>query len=163
LALELLMAGQDSNQILAAWDFLDEGERCMPDVALGMVRHWLAKGGDALQSRQWLLPVWELWAGHDNNLNASQRMRLVRALEVGMASQHPPPDVKWVTRIESAQRAAPRDPLLQYLAAVMCVRLSLWGKAQHLLRQCIAISPDPELKGDAQRRLDALQKNREPD
>ena len=55
-----------------------------------------------------------------------------------------------------AQRAQARDPLLQYLAAVMCVRLSLWGKAQHLLRQCIATSADPEIKGDAQRMLESL-------
>ena len=55
-----------------------------------------------------------------------------------------------------AQRAQPRDPLLQYLAAVMCVRLSLWGKAQHLLRQCIATTPNPEIKSDAQRILASL-------
>ena len=163
LALELLYAGQDTSQIATAWDFLDDEERNLPDVALGMAKHWLAKGGDAAQSRQWLLPVWERMVQDAKALSPLQRMRLVRALETGLLDQHEAPDVKWVSRIEAAQRAQPRDPLLQYLAAVMCVRLSLWGKAQHLLRQCIATSPDPEIKGDAQRTLDALQKNREPD
>jgi len=156
LALELLLAGQDTSQILAAWDFLDEDERTLPDVALGMAKHWLAKGGDAAQSRKWLLPVWERMLQDPKALSASQRLRLVRALEAGLLAQHEAPDVKWVSRMEAAQRAQARDPLLQYLAAVMCVRLSLWGKAQHLLRQCIATSADPEIKGDAQRMLASL-------
>ena len=156
LALELLYAGQDTSQIVTAWDFLDDEERNLIDVALGMAKHWLAKGGDAAQSRQWLLPVWERMVQDAKVLSPLQRMRLVRALETGLLDQHEAPDVKWVSRIEAAQRAQPRDPLLQYLAAVMCVRLSLWGKAQHLLRQCIATTPDPEIKGDAQRVLAAL-------
>lgn len=156
LALELLLAGQDTSQILAAWDFLDEEECKLPDVALGMVQHWLAKGGDAAQSRQWLLPVWERMLQDPKALSSSQRMRLVRALEAGLLVPHDALDTKWVSRIEAAQRVQARDPLLQYLAAVMCVRLSLWGKAQHLLRQCIATSTDPVIKGDAQRMLESL-------
>lgn len=161
LALELLQAGQDPGQILAAWDFLDQDERTLPDVALGMAKHWLSKGGDAAQSREWLLPVWERMIQDAKSISVLQRMRLVRALEAGLMDQHEAPDVKWVARIEAAQRAQPRDPLLQYLAAVMCVRLSLWGKAQHLLRQCIAISPDPEIKSDAQRILASLAQRKE--
>jgi HemY protein len=125
-----------------------------------MAKHWLAKGGDAAQSRQWLLPVWERMVQDPKALSPLQRMRLVRCLEAGLLSQHEAPDVKWVSRIESAQRNQARDPLLQYLGAVMCVRLSLWGKAQHLLRQCIATSPDPEIKGDAQRILASLEQRK---
>ncbi len=160
LALELLHAGQDTGQILTAWDFLDDEERTLTDVALGMAKHWLAKGGDAAQSRQWLLPVWERMVQDPKALSPLQRMRLVRCLEAGLLTQHEAPDVKWVSRIESAQRSQARDPLLQYLGAVMCVRLSLWGKAQHLLRQCIATSPDPEIKGDAQRILASLEQRK---
>ncbi len=160
LALELLHAGQDTGQILTAWDFLDEEERTIPDVALGMAKHWLAKGGDAEQSRQWLLPVWERMVQDPKALSPLQRMRLVRVLETGLLAQYEAPEVKWVSRIEAAQRAQARDPLLQYLCAVMCVRLSLWGKAQHLLRQCIATSPDPQIKGDAQRILVSLEQQK---
>jgi HemY protein len=88
-------------------------------------------------------------------------MRLARVLETGLLAQYEAPDLKWVSRIEAAQRAQARDPLLQYLCAVMCVRLSLWGKAQHLLRQCIATSPDPQIKGDAQRILVSLEQRKE--
>jgi len=161
LALELLYASQDTGQILATWDFLDDAERDLPDVALGVAKHWLAKGGDAAQSRQWLLPVWDRMARDAKAFSPLQRLRMVRALELGLMDQHEAPDVKWVSRIEAAQRAQARDPLLQYLAAVMCVRLSLWGKAQHLLRQCIATSPDPEIKADAQRILAALAQRRD--
>mgnify|MGYP000526420818 FL=1 len=42
--------------------------------------------------------------------------------------------------------ALPGDPLLQYLAGVMCVRLSLWGKAQALLKQSIPLLKDAGLK-----------------
>ena len=160
LALELLHAGQDTGQILTAWDFLDDEERTLTDVALGMAKHWLAKGGDAAQSRQWLLPVWERMVQDPKALSPLQRMRLVRCLEAGLLSQHEAPEVKWVSRIESAQQSQARDSLLQYLGAVMCVRLSLWGKAQHLLRQCIATSPDPEIKGDAQRILASLEQRK---
>ena len=160
LALELLHAGQDTGQILTAWDFLDDEERTLTDVALGMAKHWLAKGGDAAQSRQWLLPVWERMVLDPKALSPLQRMRLIRCLEAGLLSQHEAPDVKWVSRIESAQQSQARDPLLQYLGAVMCVRLSLWGKAQHLLRQCIATSPDPEIKNDAQRILASLEQRK---
>ena len=160
LALELLHAGQDTGQILTAWDFLDDEERTLTDVALGMAKHWLAKGGDAAQSRQWLLPVWERMVQDPKALSPLQRMRLVRCLEAGLLSQHEAPEVKWVSRIESAQQSHARDPLLQYLGAVMCVRLSLWGKAQHLLRQCIATSPDPEIKSDAQRILASLEQRK---
>ena len=160
LALELLHAGQDTGQILTAWDFLDDGERTLTDVALGMAKHWLAKGGDAAQSRQWLLPVWERMVQDPKALSSLQRMRLVRCLEAGLLTQHEAPDVKWVSRIESAQQSQARDPLLQYLGAVMCVRLRLGGKAQHLRRQCIATSPDPEIKGDAQRILASLEQRK---
>lgn len=161
LALELLYACQDTSQMLAAWDFLDADERTLPDVALGVAKHWLSKGGDAPQSRQWLLPVWERMVQDAKALSPLQRIRLVRALEAGLQEHYEAPEVKWVSRIEAAQRAQPRDPLLQYLAAAMCVRLSLWGKAQLLLRQCIATSPDPEIKADAQRILASLVQRKE--
>jgi len=102
------------------------------------------------------LPVWERMLQDPKALSSTQRMRLVRALEAGLLVPHDALDTKWVSRIEAAQRVQARDPLLQYLAAVMCVRLSLWGKAQHLLRQCIATSTDPVIKGDAQRMLESL-------
>ena len=128
----------------------------MPDVALSAARHWLALGGDATQSRAWLLPVWERMVGKPSDLSPAQRLALVRTLESGFGQQNGTPDAAWLARIEAAQMSDPRDSLLQYLAGVMCARLGLWGKAQHLLRQSVAVTADLELKRDAQRALDAL-------
>ena len=91
----------------------------------------------------------------------AQRRQLVRTIESGFAQQDGTPDAAWLARIEAAQMADPRDALLQYLAGVMCARLGLWGKAQHLFRQSVAITTDLELKGDAQRALDAVLQRRD--
>lgn len=161
LALELILASKVPAQITQAWNTLDPAERAMPDVALGAARHWLALGGDAAQSRQWLLPVWELMVNKAKEITPEQRLQLVRVLESGLAQQSGSPEAAWLARIEVAQMADPRDALLQYLAGVMCARLGLWGKAQHLLRQSVAITTDLEFKRDAQRALDALTQRRD--
>ncbi len=161
LALELILASKVPAQITQAWNTLDPAERAMPDVALGAARHWLALGGDAAQSRQWLLPVWELMVNKAKEITPEQRLQLVRALESGLGQQSGSPEAAWLARIEAAQMADPRDALLQYLAGVMCARLGLWGKAQHLLRQSVAITTDLEFKRDAQRALDALTQRRD--
>jgi HemY protein len=160
LAMEIVFASKDTAQLSQAWNSLEASERAMVDVALGAARHWLALGGDATQSRLWLLPVWERMAQHPKELTQVQRRQLVRTLESGFAQQDGSPDAAWLARIESAQMADPRDALLQYLAGVMCARLGLWGKAQHLFRQSVAITPDLELKRDAQRALDAVLQRR---
>ena len=87
-------------------------------------------------------------------------MTLVRSLELGFSKQDGTPDAVWLGRIEAAQMAQPRDALLQYLAGMMCVRLQLWGKAQHLLKQSLAVAKDEELRRDAQRALEAASSQR---
>jgi HemY protein len=156
LALELIFASRLPSEITQAWSALDPTERAMPEVALGAARHWLALGGDAAQSRAWLLPVWALMVEKPTPLTPAQRLALVRTLESGLGAQNDTPEAAWLSRIEAAQMSDPRDALLQYLAGVMCARLGLWGKAQHLLRQSAALSTDLELKRDAQRALDAM-------
>lgn len=156
LALELVLAAKDQSQIAQAWNSLEASERVMTDVALGAARHWLALGGDAAQSRLWLLPIWERMVQQPQDVSVAQRRQLVRTIESGFAQQDGNPDAAWLGRIEGAQKADPRDAWLQYLAGVMCARLGLWGKAQHLFRQSVAITSDLELKRDAQRALDAV-------
>jgi HemY protein len=157
LALELIFASKVPAQVTQAWSRLDPNERAMPDVALGAARHWLSLGGDAAQSRAWLLPVWALMVEKPSGLTPPQRLALVRTLESGLGAQNDALEEVWLARIETAQMSDPRNALLQYLAGVMCARLALWGKAQHLLRQSAALSTDLELKRDAQRALDALE------
>jgi HemY protein len=85
----------------------------------------------------------------------------VRVLEKGFAQATGTPDAPWLQRIESLQLANPGDPLLQYLAGVMCARLELWGKAQQMLRQSLTMLKDADLKRDAWRALAELAEQRQ--
>ena len=57
--------------------------------------------------------------------------------------------------------AHPRDAALQYLAGVVCMRLSLWGKAQQMLKQSLALLQDAGLKRDAWRALAEIAEQRQ--
>jgi HemY protein len=100
-------------------------------------------------------------AQRPDSLTNSQRVLLVRILEAGFGAQDQVPENKWLARIEAAQMANPRDAVLQYLAGVVCVRLSLWGKAQQLLKQALSMLQDPALKRDAWRALAVMAEQRQ--
>jgi HemY protein len=143
LALELIRNAHDASQLLDAWGALDPAEKAQPDVALESAQRLLHVGGDPALARQWVLPLWE---AQDGLLTAEQRVRFIGVLESSFGASDEVPDAAWLARIEAAQMALPGDPLLQYLAGVMCVRLSLWGKAQVLLKQAIPLLKDAGLK-----------------
>ena len=149
LAIEHLNAAHDPVQLQRAWDSLEQVERVLPDVAMRAAQRLLDQGGEPNLSREWLLPIWTAMLERPDGLNDSQRIRLVRLLEAGFAAQSQSPDAQWLSRIESAQMANPRDAALQYLAGMVCMRLSLWGKAQQLLKQSLALQQDAALKRDA--------------
>ncbi len=83
-----------------------------------------------------------------DRLTLVQRIRLARVLEQGFGLEGRTPDAAWLSRIEAAQMGNPRDAVLQYLAGVVCMRLSLWGKAQQLLKQSLATLPKSDLTRD---------------
>lgn len=147
LALELLRVAHDAAQMEQAWGSLDAAERQVPDVALEAAERLLSLQGDASAARLWVLPLWQ--NPQAPALTYEQRARLVRLLERSFVAEDAPPDSVWLSRIEAAQMAQPGDPLLQYLAGVLCVRLSLWGKAQALLRQAIPMLKDADMKRKA--------------
>lgn len=157
LALELLRGAHDAAQVEQAWSVLDPAERVLPDVALEAAERWLRMQGDVSVARLWVLPLWE---AQGSGLGYDQRVRLISVLETSFGSSDALPDAVWLSRIESAQMALPGDPLLQYLAGVMCVRLSLWGKAQALLKQAIPMLKDTGLKRRAWLALADLAENR---
>lgn len=146
LALELLRTAHDAAQMDQAWGALDAQERLLPDVALEAAERMLHIGGDVSTARAWVLPLWQGQSPQTSALSYEQRVRLVRVLERSFLSEENLPDSLWLSRIETAQMAQPGDPLLQYLAGVLCVRLSLWGKAQALLRQAIPMLKDADMK-----------------
>jgi HemY protein len=161
LAIELIRGAHDPVQIQRAWGTLDANEQQMPEVAIEAAQRLLAHGGDVALSRQWLLPIWDAMVHRPDALSLSQRVRLVRVLEGGFNVADGAPDAVWLTRIESAQSHNPRDAVLQYLAGVVCMRLSLWGKAQQMLKQSLSLMQDADLKRDAWRALAALAEQRQ--
>jgi HemY protein len=117
----------------------------------------VALHGDLAVARGWLLPVWERMAGQPDSLGTGLRVKLVRAMEAGLASV----DADWLARIESAQRRHPRDANLQYLAGMACMKRQLWGKAQQLLMQAGMGLQDAHLYRRAWRALAVLAEARD--
>ena len=148
LAIELIRAAHDAVQIQRAWDALDRAEQQIPEVAFEAAERLLAHSGTVTVSRQWLLPVWDAMVQGHVDLTLAQRIRLARSLERGFSAPDGAPDSGWLARIETAQMGNPRDAVLQYLAGVVCMRLSLWGKAQQLFKQSLAMLQDSELTRD---------------
>ena len=161
LAMELLDGAHDPVQLQRAWDALEPAEREMPDVAMQAAQRLLDQEGDDATSRQWLLPVWSRMQEQPDALSLAQKVRLVRTLESGFGAAGKAPEGQWLARIEAAQIANPRDAALQYLAGVVCMRLSLWGKAQQMLKQSLAMLQDAGLKRDAWRAIAAMAEQRQ--
>ena len=153
LAIDLLNGAYDLAQLQRAWLALEGSERLMPEVAIHAAQRLMSLGGDARIAREWLLPVWE----RQSDLGDVLRVKLVRALEEGLDSV----DGGWLARIETTQKANPRDATLQYLAGMACMKRQLWGKAQQLLTQAALGLQDVGLHRKAWRALAELAEQRE--
>lgn len=153
LAVDALNGAYDAAQLQRAWAALEPAERNLPEVAIHAARRLMALGGEAHLARDWLLPVWE---GQDK-LADSLKVKLVGALEEGLETL----DGAWLARIESAQKAHPRDANLQYLAGMACMKRQLWGKAQLLLRQAALGLQDTRMHRSAWRALALLAEQRD--
>lgn len=152
LAIDLLNGAHDVTQLQRAWASLEPAERQMPELAVHAAQRLISLGGDPQTARDWLLPAWERHA----TLGDSQKVKLVRALESGMDTV----DAAWLARIETAQRANPRDATLQYLAGIACMKRQLWGKAQQLLGQAAMGLHDPNMHRNAWRGVALLAEQR---
>jgi HemY protein len=152
LAVDLLHHAYDPVQMERVWNSLEPAERAMPELAAHAAQRLTTLGGDAHLARDWLLPVWE----RQESLDEGVKVRLVRAIEAGLDSL----DGAWLARIESAQRANPRDATLQYLAGMACMKRQLWGKAQQLLTQAAVGLKDRKLHRNAWQALARLAEER---
>lgn len=152
LAIDLLNGAHDVAQLQRAWSTLEPAERLMPELAIHAAQRLTLLGGDAHLARDWLLPVWERQASLGDGL----KVKLVHALEAGLGSI----DGAWLARIEAAQTANPREPALQYLAGMACMKRQLWGKAQQLMSQAAVSLQDRQLHRSAWRCLALLAEER---
>ena len=152
LAVDMLNGAHDPAQLQRTWTALEAAERAMPELAVHAAQRMTTIGGEAQLAREWLLPVWE----RQETLGPGLKVKLVAALEDGLASL----DGAWLARIESAQRANPRDATLQYLAGMACMKRQLWGKAQQLLMQAAMGLQDVKLHRKAWRALARLAEER---
>jgi uncharacterized protein HemY len=75
---------------------------------------------------------------------------------LSLAFQTLTPDSEWLARVEQSRLANPRSMELQYLSGMVCLRHSLWGKAQQLLEQAAPRLQSSELKRSAWRALAEL-------
>ncbi|PWW48855.1 heme biosynthesis protein HemY [Melaminivora alkalimesophila] len=157
LLLELLDTAHDPAQLDRLWQGLEGSERRIPDVAVHAAQRLARLGGDPSQVRAWLLPVWEdMVSGGREALGGPRGLRLILTLQDNLEGL----DAAWLGRIESAQRAHPQDPRLQYLAAMACVHRGLWGKAQQQLAQAAPRLGEAALKARAWKELARLAEQR---
>ncbi len=156
LALELLNAAHDPQQMLRAWSSLDPAERAMPEIAVQAASRLLMLGGDATQARQWAGPAWDEFVRAESALAEDLQVRLVQTLERSMDTL----DAAWLGRLEEGLQARPRDAKLQYVAGMACLKRQLWGKAQQLLSQAVLGLKDAGLQRRAWRALAQLAEER---
>ncbi len=160
LAIEMIRSAYDQVQIQSVWDTLNGDEQTLPDVAMEAAERLMQVGGDQALVLRWVLPIWNTMVQATDGLTHSQKVRLVRLLEAVFSGVLSAPDAAWLSRIETAQMGKPNDAVLQYLAGCICMRLSLWGKAQQLLKQSLNRLQDAELQRDAWRALAQLAEQR---
>lgn len=160
LALELVSAAYDPDQLRTVWNQLDDIEQVMPDVAIQASSRMLMLHGDVDVARSWVLPVWEQMLTQTDALTDTQRVNLIRVLESAFSVNASVPDAQWLTRIEKAQMSNPGDATLQYLAGISCMRLQLWGKAQQLLKQALPRLHNTSLERNAWQALAELAERR---
>jgi len=161
LVIEMVRNAHEASYLDKVWNQLEEAERNIPEIALQAGERMLALGGDFATVQQWLLPVWDQLVSPASVLLPELRLRLVLLLEDGFRKTMGQPDSVWLARIEAAQMGNPREPLLQYLAGIACMHLSLWGKAQQLLRQSLTRLSDEQLRRRAWSALARLAEQRD--
>ena len=156
LSIELINDAHDPAQLQHTWQTLETTERAMPELVIHAAQRLATLGGDPATVRQWLMPIWQKMIDTSGVLSEHHATRLVRALEAGLDAV----DTAWLARIEAAAQANPRDPCLQYLAGMACLKLQLWGKAQQLLTQSAQQLPDADLRRSAWQHLAELAEQR---
>ena len=157
LILEQLQHTHDAEQLQRTWSELPAHERNTADIALTAAHKLLQVHGTPALARSWLLPIWEQFLQAPKTLTSIQTQRLFATLLHALEDL----DADWLARIESAQRAMPQEPRLQFLAGMACVQRQLWGKAEQLLQSAEPRLSDAALRASAWKALGVLAEQRE--
>ena len=161
LVFDLIAKTHEQGQMQRLWARLGEPQRQSTDLAIQAAQHWLSLGGDPVVARAWLNPIWNRWQTSPQNLSATQQLKLTQVMDRSLTGQDTAQEREWLGSIETAQKANPREPLLQYLAGRLCQKRQLWGKAQVLLAQAAPVLADAGLRRQAWRSLAELAEQRE--
>jgi HemY protein len=156
LALELLNAAHDPEQLSHVWLSLDEVERAMPELAVHAASRLMVLKGDAAVARHWLAGAWEVVMKPRSELGDKLRVKFILALEDSLDAI----DAVWLARIEAALQSRPGDANFEYLAGMACLKRQLWGKAQQLLSHAVLSLQDAVLKRKAWLALAGLAEQR---
>jgi HemY protein len=140
LALQLLDAAHDVDQLRRAWLALDEADRNDAFVVARAARRAAALGV-AAEGRQWLRSLWNRLS----ELGAEQRAQV--ALALAAASDDIGSD--WLQSIEAAQQFYVHEAAVQAAAGAVFAARGLWGKARRPLESAAA---DRGLDAAARRR-----------
>jgi len=156
LALELLSAAHDPEQLRQVWVSLDEAERVMPELAVHAASRLMVLKGDGAVARHWLAGAWDLVMKPRSDLSDTLRVKFILTLEESLESI----DAVWLARIEAVLQARPGDANFEYLAGMACMKSQLWGKAQQLLSHAVITLEDVVLKRKAWLALATLAEQR---
>lgn len=147
----------DAEQLQRLWRELPLDNQQWPDIAIAAARKLVKVQGPSEIARTWLRPIWEQATHTPEMLTPSQSLRLIQTLQQAMEGL----DSDWLGRIEAAQRAAPQNPALQYIAGMACLQRQLWGKGEQLLQQAVHRLDDPDLRTQAWKALALIAEQRE--
>jgi HemY protein len=161
LVFELIAKTHELGQMQRLWARLGEAQRQSPDLAIQAALHWLNLKGDPVVARAWLKPIWTKSQSNTQQLSKPQLLKLVQALDRSFTGQDSAEEREWLVTIETAQKANPRNALLQFLSGRLCQKRQLWGKAQVLLSQAALALEDTGLRRQAWRGVAELAEQRE--
>ena len=161
LVFELIAKTHELGQMQRLWARLGEAQRQSSDLAIQAAQHWLHLKGDSAVARTWLKPIWNKMQQNAKQLSKAQQLKLVQVLDLSFTGQDSSEEREWLVSIENAQKANPRDALLQFLAGRLCQKRQLWGKAQVLLAQAAPALEDLQLRRQAWRAVAELAEQRE--
>ena len=126
LALELLDASRDLDQLRRLWQQLDPADRRDPFIA-ARAAGLAARFGSTDDGRQWLRPSWDRLPEFDEDERRALAQALIACLP-GIAAD-------WLPRLEAAQQALPRDGAVACAVGCSLAERRLWGRALVSLRQ----------------------------